>query len=87
MGIYLQAQAHGATCRYTVLTFTNAQIFFLVPSSSTLIRFFMFWLWQQLSSIFTACRTCRSSATALREDVQMTHYSESLTVTYSYFSF
>lgn len=44
--------------------------------SSILIRFFMFWSWQQRSSISMAFPTCRSSDTASREDAQMTLCSE-----------
>lgn len=50
--------------------------FSVTPSSSIRIRFFMSWSWQQLSSISMGFLTCRSFATASREDAQMTHFSE-----------
>lgn len=51
---------------------------FFTPASSTLIKFFTSWLWQQLSSTSTGFPTYKSSDMASREDAQMTHYSDGL---------
>lgn len=62
--------------KHSQMIMNESDIYLSFIPSSILIRFFMSWLWQQLSSISTGCPTCRSSAMASREDAQMTHYSE-----------